>query len=96
MVILPDPKTIALGGVATGSMNAQLAANTTGIVKATGATPIATATAPTTGKNVDVVATLDVISVKNIIKVATASIRTMGGTFPVSYTHLTLPTKRIV
>ena len=82
MVILPDPKTIALGGVATGSMNAQLAANTTGIVKATGATPIATATAPTTGKNVDVVATLDVISVKNIIKVATANIRTMGGTFP--------------
>ena len=81
MVILPDPKTIALGGVATGSMNAQLAANTTGIVKATGATPIATATAPTTGKNVDVVATLDVISVKNIIKVATASISTIGGTF---------------
>ena len=82
MVILPEPKTIAFGGVATGSINAQLAANTTGIVKATGATPIATATAPTTGKNVEVVATLDVISVKNIIKVATASIRTMGGTFP--------------
>ena len=53
MVILPEPKTIAFGGVATGSINAQLAANTTGIVKATGATPIATATAPTTGKNVE-------------------------------------------
>ena len=82
MVNFPEPKTIALGGVATGSINAQLAAKTTGIVKATGAIPRATATAPTTGKNVDVVATLDVISVKKIIKVATASIRIIGGTFP--------------
>ena len=62
MVILPEPNTIAFGGVATGSINAQLAANTTGIVKATGATPIATATAPTTGKNVEVVATLAAVS----------------------------------
>ena len=82
MVNFPEPNTIALGGVATGSINAQLAAKTTGIVKATGAIPSATATAPTTGKNVEVVATLEVISVKNIIKVATASISTMGGTFP--------------
>ena len=82
MVNFPEPKTIALGGVATGSINAQLAANTTGIVKATGAIPSATATAPTTGKNVEVVATFDVISVKNIIKVATASTSTIGGTFP--------------
>ena len=63
----PLAKTIAFGGVATGSMNAQLAARTTGIVRATGAIPRATATAPTTGRNVDVVATLEVISVKNII-----------------------------
>ena len=62
-------------------MKAQLAAKTTGIVKATGAIPKATATAPTTGKNVEVVATLDVISVKNIIIVATANISTIGGTF---------------
>ena len=82
MVNFPEPNTIALGGVATGSINAQLAAKTTGIVNATGAIPSATATAPTTGKNVEVVATFDVISVKNIIKVATASMRTMGGTFP--------------
>jgi hypothetical protein len=34
MVSFPEPKTIALGGVATGSINAQLAAKTTGIVKA--------------------------------------------------------------
>ena len=81
IVNFPDPNTIAFGGVATGSMNAQLAARTTGIVKATGAIPRATATAPTTGKNVDVVATLEVISVRNIIKVATANIKTIGGTF---------------
>ena len=39
-----------------------------------------TATAPKTGKNVDVVATLLVISVKNIIRAATANIRIIGGT----------------
>ena len=81
IVSLPEPKTIALGGVATGNMNAQLAANTTGIVRATGAIPKATATAPTTGKNVEVVATLEVISVRKMIKVATAKINTIGGTF---------------
>ena len=80
MVSLPEPKTIAFGGVATGNMNAQLAARTTGIVRATGAMPRATATAPTTGRKVEVVATFEVISVKKIIKVATAKINTMGGT----------------
>ena len=82
IVNLPEPNTIALGGVATGSMKAQLAAKTTGMVKAIGAMSKATATAPTTGKNVEVVATFDVISVKKIIKAATASINTIGGTFP--------------
>jgi hypothetical protein len=82
MVNLPDPKTIAFGGVATGSINAQLAAKTTGMVSATGAIPRATATAPTTGKKVEVVATLDVISVKKMINVGTAKINIMGGTLP--------------
>lgn len=77
---LLEPKTIALGGVATGNMNAQLAANTTGIVSDIGNTPMEMATAPTTGKKVLVVATLEVISVKNIIKVATHNIRIIGGT----------------
>ena len=62
-------------------MKAQLAAKTTGIVRAIGVMPKATATAPTTGRKVEVVATLDVISVKNIIMVATANIRTIEGTF---------------
>ena len=66
---VPDDTFItALGGVATGSINAQLAANTTGIVSDIGNTPMEMATAPTTGKKVLVVATLEVISVKNIIK----------------------------
>ena len=63
-------------------MNAQLAANTTGMVKATGAIPRATATAPTTGKKVEVVATFEVISVKKMMSVATYRINTIGGTFP--------------
>ena len=35
----PDPNTIALGGVATGSINAQLAANVTGTVTSIGSKP---------------------------------------------------------
>ena len=61
-------------------MNAQLAARHTGTVSDTGKTPMPTATAPKTGKKVDVVATLLVISVKKIIRAATANIRIIGGT----------------
>ena len=68
IVNLLDPYTIALGGVATGNINAQLAAKHTGTVKETGRTPIAIAKAPNTGKKVVVVVTLLVISVKKIIK----------------------------
>ena len=80
IVNLLDSYTIALGGVATVSMNAQLAAKHTGTVKETGRTPMAIARAPNTGKNVVVVVTLLVISVKKIIKVATANIKSIGGT----------------
>ena len=71
---------MAFGGVATGNINAQLAAKHTGTVSETGKTPIAIARAPKTGKKVVVVVTLLVISVKKIIKVATARINRMGGT----------------
>ena len=54
---------MAFGGVATGSMKAQLAARHTGTVSDTGSTPMPTATEPKTGKNVEVVATLEVTSV---------------------------------
>jgi len=61
--------------VATGNINAQLAARQTGIVNETGIAPIAIAKAPMTGRKVLVVATLLVISVKKIISVATAKIK---------------------
>ena len=61
-------------------MNAQLAAKHTGIVKETGTTPRAIAKEPITGRNVLVVATLLVISVKKIIKVAIAKINIIGST----------------
>jgi len=80
MVNFPEPYTIAFGGVATGSMNAQLAASTTGIANVTGKIPIATATAPTTGRNVDVVATFEVTSVRNMMSVATHKVRMNGCT----------------
>tara|TARA_B100000035_G_C20854367_1_gene488897 strand:- start:12 stop:356 length:345 start_codon:yes stop_codon:yes gene_type:complete len=80
IVNLLDPYTIAFGGVATGNINAQLAAKHTGTVRETGRTPIAIAKAPNTGKKVVVVVTLLVISVKKIIKVATANIKSIGGT----------------
>ena len=80
IVNLLDPYTIAFGGVATGNIKAQLAAKHTGTVKETGRTPIAIAKAPNTGKNVVVVVTLLVISVKKIINVATANIKSIGGT----------------
>ena len=80
IVNLLDPYTIAFGGVATGSIKAQLAARQTGTVKETGRIPIAIARAPNTGKKVVVVVTLLVISVKKIIRDATAKINKIGGT----------------
>ena len=66
--------------VATGSIKAQLAAKHTGTVNETGNIPIAIAKAPNTGRKVVVVVTLLVISVRKIIKVATAKINKIGGT----------------
>jgi hypothetical protein len=45
MVISPEPKTIALGGVATGIMKAQLAAMAIGTIRSIGLSPNPTATA---------------------------------------------------
>ena len=81
IVNLLEPYTMAFGGVATGNINAQLAAKQTGMVKDTGKIPIATAMPPKTGKNVVVVVTFEVISVKKIIRVVTANIRIKSGTF---------------
>ena len=67
-MINPDEKTTALGGVATGNIKAQLAANVTGTHKTTGEIPIWSASAPRIGKKVAVVARLLVISVKKITR----------------------------
>ena len=52
----PEPKRIAFGGVATGIMNAQLAAMVAGITSSTGAIPRGTESAASMGTNVAVVA----------------------------------------
>ena len=66
-VTSPLPYTIAFGGVATGSMNAQLAPIAAGTTSNSGSTPSAIATAASIGKNAAAVAVLLVTSVRNII-----------------------------
>ena len=58
---------MAFGGVATGNINAQLAARATAAVTSIGLKSDCMAMAATTGKKVAVVAMLDVNSVKKII-----------------------------
>ena len=62
----PVPKTIAFGGVATGSMNAHEADSVAGIIKRSGSIPIAVPSDPSTGRTISVVAVFDVSSVKNV------------------------------
>ena len=75
----PEPKTIAFGGVATGNINAQLAAKVTGAAKMIGLIPISIAIAPIIGKNVAVVAILLVNSVMKMIIIAIITTRTVIG-----------------
>src|SRR5699024_7482650 len=63
--IFPVPKIMAFGGVPTGSMKAQFAATAHGTMSAYGWIFSAIASDATTGKNIDPVAVLDVISVIN-------------------------------
>ena len=60
---------MALGGVATGSINAKLDAITSGMAIDIGATEIATAIDVAIGRKVDVVAVFEVSSVRKTIKV---------------------------
>ena len=62
--IPPTAKTMALGGVATGNMNAQDALIVAGIINISGANPAVVARAPRIGRRRAVVAVLLVISVK--------------------------------
>jgi hypothetical protein len=79
IVISPVPNTIALGGVATGSMNAQLAAIVAGIANKYGCTPTAGAIAASTGTSDIVVATLEVSSVMKTMAVVISVIVMIGG-----------------
>jgi len=67
----PEPKTIAFGGVATGSIKAQLAAKATAAVTNNGSKFDWMAIAATTGRKVAVVAILEVNSVRKIINATT-------------------------
>src|SRR3970040_474418 len=78
-VTAPVPYTIAFGGVATGSMNAQLAASAAGTASINGSTPIAVASDPTTGRNAAVVAVLLVSSVRNTTTVVTTRVTGRSG-----------------
>ena len=80
----PEPKTIAFGGVATGSINAQLAASGIGATRIIGLMPISTAMAPTTGRKVAVVAILLVNSVKKIIIAVISTTIATSGSVPIS------------
>src|SRR5690606_36679454 len=76
MVIRPLAEAMALGGVATGSMKAQLAAIASGTANTVGGRPRLTAIAAANGRKVAALAVLLVISVRKIIPtVATAMIR---------------------
>ena len=73
---------MALGGVATGSIKAQLAARVAGIMTLKGSIPIPIAIAERIGTSEVVVAVLLVISVRKIISVTTSKVITTGCTLP--------------
>ena len=66
MLTQPLPKTIAFGGVATGNINANEAANVAGTIKYNGSTAAAIAAIPSIGRIIVVVAVLEVNSVKKV------------------------------
>ncbi len=62
-----EPKTMALGAVATGNIKAQLALIAAGIMIFSGSTPMASDAVISIGMSMAVVAVLLVISVKNVM-----------------------------
>src|SRR5690606_39550947 len=75
----PVPKTMALGGVATGIMKAQLAATAAGTAYRIGDTSWAMASAPISGRKAAAVAALLEISVRKMIKAVMSSTKTERG-----------------
>ena len=81
IVICPEPKTIAFGGVAIGIINAKLAANVAGNTNKYGCMPAPTEMLARIGTSVAVVAVLDVNSVRNITPAQIINTNTTSGTF---------------
>ena len=77
-----DPYTMAFGGVATGSIKAQLAAKVIDAPNIIGSSPRPIAKAAITGKKTLVVAILDVNSVRKTINVTAANIRAISPNTP--------------
>ena len=69
-----EPYTMALGGVATGIMNAHEAANVAGNISNTMGVLVATARLPMTGSSTFAVAVFEVISVRKVTKSTTTNI----------------------
>ena len=74
----PEPKTIALGGVATGSINAIEPDSVAGSIKSKGLISMDTDNPARIGNNISVVAVFDVNSVKKVIIKHMVAIMMMG------------------
>ena len=80
----PELNTTALGGVATGIIKAQLAANAAGITNIKGPSVNVTEIGPNSGKKLAAVAVLLVTSVKNKIVKVTINTAAITGIFDVA------------
>ena len=76
---LPDPNTMALGGVATGSINAHDAATVAGTIKKNGCSPMAIAVAPKMGRIMVAIAVFEMTSVKKMVAETTMKMITIIG-----------------
>lgn len=75
----PEPKTTALGGVATGSIKAHEAATAVATIRTNGCMSILIAMGAKTGSSIAVVAKLEVISVKKFTTAISRNIKRMVG-----------------
>lgn len=71
----PEPKTTALGGVATGNINAQEAATVAETMRINGCTSMDRAIGASIGSSMAVVARFDVISVRKLTAAINISIK---------------------
>mmetsp|Transcript_98096 Transcript_98096/g.316337 ORF Transcript_98096/g.316337 Transcript_98096/m.316337 type:complete len:250 (+) Transcript_98096:157-906(+) len=96
MVIRFVAKTIALGGVATGSMKAQLAARVAGTMKVAGMTPSEQESSPMMGRSTLAVAVLLVTSVRKVTINTMSKTTRNGGKLPRMTSWLPSQVERLV